>query len=273
MPLYLGAVALYFAFRRKWWVALGIGGVSTAYGFLLWRALIPSLRSWQPLPYLTRWSEFGNTIPDVLVYFLTHPAELLTILLSVHLFNLFAGFGFLPLLCPTAILPTIPPLFVNLSSAFEPQRHLALYYSAPILPFLAWATLRGLHRVHLWMKGDRLVRGLILALILLNLGYAKVYAVTDRDRTGHSVIGQIPHAASVATQAHLVPHLSKREAIYIIGKTWDQHPVEYVLLDVKDGFWPVSREDLLQLANRIDDDPQYEKVLERNGYLLFRRRI
>lgn len=243
VPFYVGAVAVYFAIRHRAKVALGLAGASVIYGLSVWLVVLPGLLDGQaPLP-LMRWSGFGKTIPEILIHFLSRPGELVAMFISVPLLKLFATFGFLPILAPTGILPAIPALFVNLSSPWEPQRHLSLYYAAPALPFLAWATVRGLQRIQVRIAGRRrLIGAMVVVLMFINLGYAKTYHMSDRDRRGHEIIAKIPRTSSIATQAHFVPHLPKREAMYVVGKTWHRQPVEYILVDEQAGFWPLNRD-------------------------------
>jgi hypothetical protein len=68
-----------------------------------------------------------------------------------------------------------------------------------------------------------------------------------------------------------VPHLPKREKVYVVGSTWRQEPVDLVLLDLRRRGWPLRRPAVAALATELEADPAYEKVVDRRGYVLFRR--
>jgi hypothetical protein len=98
-----------------------------------------------------------------------------------------------------------------------------------------------------------------------------MYRVTERDREGLALIDTLPRAASIAAPSHMVPHLPKREAIYVVGSTWRREPVDFVLLDVQRRGWPIRRPEVKSLASSLEADPSYHKVTDRHGYVLFKR--
>ncbi len=271
VPFYVAGVAVYFGLRRAWKTAVVLLGLSVTYSLFVWLIGLPYLLGTQSLIPVHGWAAYGETIPEILKYFLTHPGEAAAVFWARPMLELLARFGFLPVLAPAALVPAIPPLFVNLSSAVGTQRQLSHYYAAAALPFLAWATLLALGRVRHW-AGGRLgpVGLLIVLLVALNVGYAKFYPITHHERLGHAIVAQIPAEASVATQAHIVPHLPKREKVYVLGKTWWFQPVDYVLFDVERGFRPFSREQIRELIASLDQDPAYTKVLDADGYVMFK---
>jgi len=109
--------------------------------------------------------------------------------------------------------------------------------------------------------------------VLMNLNFVRMFRVTAQDREALALIETLPRTASIAAPSHVVPHLPKREAIYVVGATWRQEPVDFVLLDVRRRGWPLRRAAIAALAGELEGDPSYEKVRDRHGYVLFRRNV
>jgi uncharacterized membrane protein len=272
VPIYVVALALYFAFTGQRRVAISLGLVSVAYGAFVAFVGFPALVEGTSAPYaLSAWTNFGQTIPQILGYFLAHPGEAMRVFWTPSFLRLLGSFGFLPLLSPGPLLAAIPGLFVNFSGSHL-QRNLSHYYAAPALPLLAWATVWALRRIQA-STGRPVVYALVAGLVVTNFHYARMYQVTARDREGLALIQTLPRAASIAAPSHVVPHLPKREAIYVVGATWRREPVDFVLLDVRRRGWPIRRPEVRSLATDLEADPSYQKVVDKDGYVLFRRNV
>ena len=270
VPIYVAALALYFAVTGQRRVAIHLALASVIYGAFVALVGLPALVGGASPPNaLSAWTAVGRTIPEILGYFLTHPVEAVRIFWTRSLLNLLGSFGFLPLLSPGTLLVAAPGLFVSFSGSHL-QRNLSHYYAAPVLPVLAWATIWALRRIQA-VTGRAVVHVLIAGLVLMNLHYARMFQVTERDREGLALIRTLPRTASIAAPSHVVPHLPKREEIYVVGSTWQQEPVDFVLLDLQRRGWPLRRPAVAALASALASDPSYQKVADRQGYVLFRR--
>ncbi len=271
VPIYVAAVALYFLLQGRRRVGLTLGVIALLYGAGVALVGFPALFRGEPPFALSAWSAYGATVPEILGYFATHPGTALAMFWSRSLLRLLATFGLLPLLAPAALLPAMPALFISLSGS-PGQRELSAYYAAPLLPFLAWASVRALQRIRGWTaRRPWVLPGLILLLLLANLGYLRTFTPTERDRRGRAVLAVVPRTASVATQGHLVPHLAKREHVYVIGWNWRREPVDYIVLDRERGAWPLPGGAVKRLARRLEHDRAYQAVLDDEAYVLFQR--
>jgi uncharacterized membrane protein len=272
VPIYVAALALYFAVTGQRRVAIHLALASVIYGAFVALVGLPALVGGASPPNaLSAWTAVGHTIPEILGYFLAHPVEAAGVFWTRTLLRLLGSFGFLPLLSPWALLATVPGLFVSFSSSHL-QQNLSHYYAAPVLPLLAWATIWALRRVQAAM-GQAVLYAFIAGLMLMNLHYVTMFRVTERDREGLALIRALPRTASIAAPSHIVPHLPKREDVYVIGATWRQEPVDFVLLDLRRRGWPLRRPAVAALATGLEGDPLYQKALDRHGYVLFRRNV
>ena len=270
--IYVAALALYFAVTGQRRVAMNLGVASVAYGVFVALVGLPSLVGGASPPNaLSAWAAVGRTIPEILGYFLAHPVEAMQAFWTPTLLRLLGSFGFLPFLSPLTLLAAVPGLFVSFTGSHL-QRNLSHYYAAPALPLLAWATIWALRRVQA-ATGRAVVYVLVAGLVLMNLNFVRMFRVTAQDREALALIETLPRTASIAAPSHVVPHLPKREAIYVVGATWRQEPVDFVLLDVRRRGWPLRRAAIAALAGELEGDPSYEKVRDRHGYVLFRRNV
>jgi uncharacterized membrane protein len=272
VPIYVAALALYFAVTGQRRVAVDLAIASVVYGGFVALVGFPALVVGANPPFaLSAWTTLGGTIPEILGYFLAHPRAALEVFWSRSLLRLLGSFGFLPILSPVTLLVAAPGLFISLSGSHL-QRNLSHYYAAPVLPLLVWATIWALRRVQAAM-GQALLYAFVAGLMLMNLHYAKMFRVTERDREGLALIGTLPRTASIAVPSHVVPHLPKREDVYVIGATWRAEPVDFVLLDLQRRGWPLRRPAVAALARELEGHPTYRKVLDQHGYVLFRRNV
>jgi uncharacterized membrane protein len=272
VPIYVATLALYFTVTGQRRVAINLGLASVVYGAFVALVGFPQLVGGASPPNaLSAWTAVGRTVPEILGYFVAHPVDAVRVFWTWTLLRLLGSFGFLPLLSPGTLLVAAPGLFVSFTGSHL-QRNLSHYYAAPVLPLLAWATIWGLRRIQA-VTGRAVVYVLITGLVLMNLHYARMFYVTGRDREGLALIRTVPRTASIAAPSHVVPHLPKREGVYVVGATWRQEPVEFVLLDLRRRGWPLRRPAVATLAQELEADPSYEKVRERRGYVLFRRNI
>ncbi len=112
-----------------------------------------------------RYQALGSSPSAAIVNILFHPWVLITTFVSFdriyYLLNIFRGTGFLALLAPEWLLPTLPEFALNLFSG-DKLLYTGIYqYNAAIIPFLMMSSIVGLQRVvKLWARW----RGEVLAL-------------------------------------------------------------------------------------------------------------
>ena len=109
--------------------------------------------------YWYRYEALGSSPGAAIVNLLLHPWLLFTLFFTLdrlyYLAGLLRSTGFLPLLAPEWLLPTLPSLAVNLLST-DPLLYSGVYhYNAAIIPFIVVAAIQGLRRFLLLWQGWR----------------------------------------------------------------------------------------------------------------------
>jgi uncharacterized membrane protein len=273
VAIYTFALGAYLCvFQRRWKVGIPTMVLSAVW-FVAAIQVISALSGGQ-LVYLGRWHRYGSTPFEIAAYALLHPLELFKEIVRPGLLaKLLLPLIFLPLLKPSLLLLAIPPYIVNATSSYEVQSKLYVYYAAPIIPFLFIAMVYGLKNLTTWFatKREALLWTVCLLLVVLNFGQFKSFAITPHHRIGYEVLKQIPREASVAAQVDLVPHLPKRQRIYMLDQTSRNLDVEYVVFDKKGNKWPMSVSEYEELFSSFSNNKKYRLIFEKDGYALFRR--
>jgi uncharacterized membrane protein len=110
------------------------------------------------------------------------------------------------------------------------------------------------------------------------------------DASARAAIAIIPSGASVAAQYLLTPHLTHRQRLYQLplpfsnasrgygiplwgapGQPLPPSDVDYVILDLQDDAWPMTRDQVAQFEDMLARDPEFERSFERDGIALFKR--
>ena len=104
-----------------------------------------------------RYQALGSSPSAAIVNILFHPWILITTFVSFdriyYLLNIFRGTGFLALLAPEWLLPTLPNFAINLLGDDKLLYTGIYHYNAPIIPFVMMASIIGLQRVvKLWAR-------------------------------------------------------------------------------------------------------------------------
>jgi hypothetical protein len=95
------------------------------------------------------------------------------------------------------------------------------------------------------------------------------YTLTASDLQGYALLQQVPGGASVIAQAAIVPHLSRRKDIYVLGR--DNVEGEYVLAARALSPWPAASFDELEQQLRAFRTRGYVVLHEDNDWTLLRR--
>ncbi|MBA2682300.1 MAG: DUF2079 domain-containing protein [Ktedonobacteraceae bacterium] len=109
--------------------------------------------------YWYRYAALGSSPKAAIVNVLLHPWLPLVLFVTFdrvyYLFSLMRSGGFLALLAPEWLLPTLPSLAINLLS-IEVYQHSGVYqYNAAIIPFVVVAAIHGARRLYLLWYGWR----------------------------------------------------------------------------------------------------------------------
>ena len=121
----------------------------------------------------------------------------------------------------------------------------------------------------------------LLGLVLLASGYyhyetgasplAKHYykpESTAHQQLASELIEFIPSNVSISTQSSLLPHLSRRQKVYLFPAIKD---AQYIFLDVTATPYPLEAEGVLQEATRLLNSGEFGVMVGRDGYILMKR--
>ena len=156
---------------------------------------------------------------------------------ALYLISILGGFGFFSFFSPITLILAIPNLAVGLLSNNPVYYSLGVQYPAFILPFIAFASIKGaanlrLLKVNLTFKGSKVklrikprkeyllffsIAFLVLSNPFLSLNVATfpytaygVPSISPRDKSAILLVGMVPADASVLVPQHIFPLVSSR---------------------------------------------------------------
>ena len=205
--------------RRGGYILLG---TSTVLFVLIVTRIIPSFNEGQ-FSYGSAYGQFLERPWQIPATLVTPPIKLKTAMLWV------LPFLFVPLLSPQALL-LIPFVLSRFLSTSPNHWGAVFHYSAPIAPIVAMGAGDGLTRIAEHMTPERrqlLIRAACALTVVLcavlpgnqplfDVFSPKHYRRADFHAAGYRAIAGIPSDASVVAMAEIVPHLSRRRAIFIL---------------------------------------------------------
>lgn len=268
-------------------VGLAISAAAVAWTFVCLVLIIPAFRG-EESRFYERFESVGGSPSGLVRTAVTDPGAIVAALLSaddlLYVFLLAAPLLGVFLLAPVLSLVALPQLLVNGLSDFSPTTDPRTHYTAAVIPFFVAATVLGLGRL---APGGRLRMAAVL--LLVNAALAIVLAPWDAV-VGRNVVGfhtdlpqahvaalreavaLVPRDAPVSTTNRVGSHLSDRRYVYSVDVTgraawlvldsWDARVVE--------AGWQPER--FKAFLRRIELAPEWVKVFERNGVLVYRKR-
>ena len=291
IPLVIALMGLYFALRkRKLWPLL-VTVAAGAYFLVAAGVVIPHFNGGGSSQFLDRYSGGEESMRSLATGLLTHPWRVLTTLLApsglAYLVKLLWPFGFTSLASPLTFLISLPELLVNLLSSKPQQHSIAYHYVAGEAPFVIAAMVLGLRRIggllaHRSARSrragpHRLHRSLALLVVAVALLATLTMGPLSGARPGWGLtltpahraviaeaLAKVPADASVAADNALGAQLSARERITTFPLV---SGADYVVLDSQGRYGPWRAKALA----RLQKDPAYELVFEREGVMVFKR--
>ncbi len=212
-----------------------------------------AIKIWMPafgggLLRLDRYSNLGGSAAEIVRNIFTHPQLIITTVLSWQKISYLAI-----LLLPLALLPfaggwtlilLIPGLAENLLTNFSSQFSGMYQYDAVLIPGIFISLLFGIqYSLKKWPNYQNYIKNTLIACVILGFLFKSPVSPFNGIFTSFSsedtaqlreVIKTIPTTASVTAHTNIVPHLSQREHIYMLGQEPD--PTDYVILDATDSF-------------------------------------
>jgi len=295
--LVVALISIYIAVVTKSRFPLLVAGVGVISSLAAVLVVIPAFNPSRASPYAGYYSYLGTNIPAIAINLLLHPWLPIQRSLEepAYLRSLFQPFGYLPFLAPERLLMGASSFLINILSADgEMQRPNLYHYTAPLIPAIVLATIRGAGRaVRLIARlgiPSRWALMLVMGLLLASAGWYhrqegltplserfRLYAITPHDQVAYDFFQMVPTGASLSVHPDLNAHLSQREKLYVFPRVAD---AEYVLMDrLRDASsrdvltvpTDVHRERLKALDELISSGG-WEVLADRDGYVLLKRK-
>lgn len=292
VALSIAAIGLYASLvkgRRRWGGAVAAG--SLVYFLLVNLFMMPALGGG---PDLARFGELagyetaGGGFAAILRGLLANPVfafsyAFLNVDKLYFLALLLLPLALTPLLARSEWLLAVPALAVGLLAQVSVQYSIDYHYPAIMVPFVFFLAASGLQRL-----SGRAISPVAMAasIVVLSLAmnsqygwilgkrYPGVSALTEHDRTLHSIMAQIPDDAAVSAMSDLVPHLSARNVVRLFPIVAD---ADFVLFDrsLDANFWPYTgvraRSDAIDSLLPYLSGGAYGLVRQEDGVLLFQK--
>ncbi|MBI2039025.1 MAG: DUF2079 domain-containing protein [Candidatus Niyogibacteria bacterium] len=221
--------------------------VMLGYFIIATKLIMPALGG--GLVRLDRYAELGETSLAIVKNLLLHPSLLIQTVITVekinYVFWLLASFAFLPLAAGRALILAAPGFLENLLTAFKFQFSSFYQYDAILIPALLVASLYGFDRLRVrWPKQEKVFASIFLIIVggafvlrspIGPLSFPTEFFRANPHRDAYrAMIREVPNEASVAAYTNLIPHLSNREHVYMLGQ--EPFTADVILLDGGDYF-------------------------------------
>ena len=229
---------------------------------------------------LSLYAELGDSIPEIALNLILKPDVVLRRVLT------FSNLGYLVILvAPLAwgltprhfapMVAAIPQLAMNLLSEKEVQKNLVHQYSLPILPFMLLVVIASLAADDAWIQRPKniLMWSLVafMALGQWHLFGTRYLSKLSTWQATRSAIAHVTTQDPVLAPAALVPHLSHRSHINVIGKAESVklENYRYVLLNQRHPGGLSTPEIVLKLVNQAKNNPCFQLSFQRDDVFLF----
>jgi uncharacterized membrane protein len=289
MGFVLAALGLWYAFTRRRLQGLLITMAGLAWTALCIHVIVPVFRG-EASPFYEHYRSIGGSPEDAFWTGVTDPEVFVSELTTGHDFNYLFWLA-APLVCAFLLAPALasvalPQLLANGLSErvtfVDPRAH----YVAAVIPFLVAGSVLGVARV----PASRRVR--MAAVVLFACSATSVLAgpwpgVPTRGPSHYTdslpasrldalraALALVPDGVAVSASNDAGSHLSARRYVYtvpVIGTA------EWIVVDTWDPSVPAapvgyrSPEQIKEFVSRVEANPRWRRVFERDGVLLFKR--
>ena len=292
MGLAIAALGIWYALARgRRWAGGTIALLGAAWTFVAVYLVVPAF-SGEGSVYYGFYDEVGGSPQGVVRMVFTNPGTILGALFEGHdvAYLVWLGAPLLGLffLAPGLAVVALPQLLANDLSDFRSMTDPRYHSVAAVIPFLIAATVLGIARLRTSRRAFAaacvLVSSAVLALIVgpwaravgiaplggrPTLPAARVAALGD-------AVSLVPESVPVSASNTVGSHLSSRRYFYSVPNLGS---AEWIVVDLSDP-WVVSADSPIltnhpevvrAFAQRIERDPSWRKVFERDGVLVFRK--
>lgn len=260
---------------KKKYFGLSLIGAGLIYSIMVHAWLMPFFGDGEDRSLLGRYSKFGSNLGEIVWFLVTHPSAWLAEIFApekiFYMFKIFLPVGFVFLFAPLSLILLIPGLAQNLLSGYSYQVAAKFQYEAILVPFIFYGVFLGMKKVAKkrppMMMAIKII--LIVASVYGYLFYSQGSAITYRWSAWngfwradsqvqeiHRELNQVPAGVTVAADINLLPHLIKRDEIYVAGT--EKYLTDWVIL--------VKGKEVFSLTKNISQAEYLKKYLMTGDY-------
>lgn len=270
-------VFIFFYSRRLLGAAIAI--ISLAWFLLVAKVIMPAFGG--GITRLDRYEQFGDTVSEIVKTVITSPGLTAETVLIPEKFNyflsIFLSAAFIPLSSITSLILLIPGLLQNLLTNFSNQFENLYQYDSILVPFISIGIIFGLKNILKKGLPEKIIIGGITILVAIGFiinsplspfNFPVQKFTTTRTQDFKNILKLIPDNASVAAYTNLVPHLTHREHIYMVGR--EPILVDYVILDGNDLFGFADQEAVDDYLDIYAAQGRHEILLIEDRYYILK---
>jgi len=290
LPL-AGLGVWYWHRRRRPKPALAIIAAGVTWTAVCLALIVPAFRG-DASPFYDRFASVGGSPGGVVRTAFTDPAVILSAITSAddlgYVVLLLLPTLVLFLLSPLLASIALPQLLVNMLSDSPPTTDPRTHYIAAVVPFVIAASILGLARVPAPIR-RRAIAPLVAAFAALSLFLGPWLPMVETRSVGNHSAYPASHVRAMRDASALIPsgvplsatnrfgsHLSNRRYVYSVPLV---ERAEWIALDTWEPrltrpgstitHWEPAR--LEAFRDRIEQSPEWMKVFERDGVLVYRK--
>lgn len=289
---------------RRQYIGLAIFVLSVAYFLISTKFIMPLYGG--GLLRIDRYAQLGGSFSEIAKNLFVHPLLFINTIFQwqkfVYLFWLFLPVAFLPFLATYEWILLIPGLAQNLLTNYAPQFASAYQYDATLIAGIFIATAYGLRKTTNVFAGLALLappRATIAnrseeskntsgfpVIALIGVSFlaflfrspispfnfpAEILKRSNRAEAFQKMLERVPKNASVAAHTQIVPHISQKEKIYMLGYEPALEP-DILLVDGADYFGFGTPEFFAAHIQKYADSEKYSvEIIDERYYILTRK--
>lgn len=212
--------------------------------------------------------------------------NLLTVDAGYYFYYLLGPLAFLTVFGPEFLIIAAPEFGINLLSSNMQLRSLDFHYTSVIQPWLFIGAIYGASRL-LGLKIPRLAWGLSMIIVCLSVWFSylkgplpysqdpKIDALLYDRRGEYEVVHEwadrlASDELKVSTTDQIAPFFTNRRYFYIFAHEY--YYADYVIVSPSNIQFTYRKDVAAPAYEELKQDPRFEKIDERNGYEVYRKR-
>ncbi|MDB5037496.1 MAG: Membrane protein-like protein [Bacteriovoracaceae bacterium] len=224
---------------------------------------------------------FGGGLLFLDRYDFFHPLQIFESAKFSYLFWLFFPVLFLPLLFPASLLLLLVGLAENILTNYKYQFSGRFHYDSILIPGIIFGAAMGLLRLLKFLpRIDRPMRWVFVSVVLISFlirsplmdfNFSTIFLHKESQNSiMRTLTEQIPEDVSIAANTYLIPHLTHRKEIYLLGR--EPKPADLVLVDSHDDFGFSHSQEFQKYVDQYAKNDLYEsRVIAKRFIFLFRK--